>query len=67
MATVNTTDLVSANIFAAIAGIGFSSPLTLVAACAQLAAPPELLATASNNLLVGRALGGVFSISLYNA
>lgn len=53
--------------YACIAGIGFSSPLTLMSVCAQLAAPPELLALASVNLLVSRALGGVVAVAVYNA
>ncbi|GAA5977306.1 hypothetical protein JCM10908_004931 [Rhodotorula pacifica] len=67
MATVQPSSRIAMRAYACIAGIGFSSPLTLMSVCAQLAAPPELLALASVNLLVSRALGGVVAVSVYNA
>ncbi|KAG0655831.1 hypothetical protein C6P46_000683 [Rhodotorula mucilaginosa] len=67
MATVQPSSRIAMRAYACIAGIGFSSPLTLMSVCAQLAAPPELLALASVNLLVSRALGGVVAVAVYNA
>lgn len=67
MATVQPGSRIEMRAYACIAGIGFSSPLTLMSVCAQLAAPAELLALASVNLLVSRALGGVVAVSIYNA
>ncbi|BGP29980.1 hypothetical protein JCM10296v2_001732 [Rhodotorula toruloides] len=67
MATVNPDSRIAFRVYAAIAGIAFASPLTLMSVCAQLAAPPQLLALASINLLVSRALGGVVAVACYNA
>ncbi|BGP55794.1 hypothetical protein JCM8202v2_003401 [Rhodotorula sphaerocarpa] len=67
MATVQPSSRIAIRAFACVSGIGFSSPLTLMSVCAQLASPPELLALASVNLLVARALGGVVAVSCYNA
>lgn len=67
MATVQPSSRIAVRAYACLAGIGFSSPLTLMSVCAQLAAPPELLGLASVNLLVSRALGGVVAVSCYNA
>ncbi|BGP22717.1 MFS transporter, Sugar transporter [Rhodotorula toruloides] len=67
MATVNPGSRIAFRVYAAIAGIAFASPLTLMSVCAQLAAPPQLLALASINLLVSRALGGVVAVACYNA
>lgn len=67
MATVQPSSRIAIRAFACVSGVGFSSPLTLMSVCAQLASPPELLALASVNLLVSRALGGVVAVSCYNA
>ncbi|BGP22732.1 MFS transporter, siderochrome-iron transporter [Rhodotorula toruloides] len=67
MATVNPDSRIAFRVYAALGGIAFASPLTLMSVTAQLAAPPQLLALASINLLVSRALGGVVAVACYNA
>ncbi|BGO89498.1 hypothetical protein NBRC10512_003958 [Rhodotorula toruloides] len=67
MATVNPGSRIAFRAYAVLGGIAFASPLTLMSVCAQLAAPPQLLALASINLLVSRALGGVVAVACYNA
>ncbi|BGP29969.1 hypothetical protein JCM10296v2_001721 [Rhodotorula toruloides] len=67
MATVNPGSRIAFRAYAVLGGIAFASPLTLMSVCAQLAAPPQLLALASINRLVSRALGGVVAVACYNA
>jgi hypothetical protein len=54
-------------VFAALAGIGTSGPLTLLVACIQFTAPHAFLSTATGLAFSARAIGGAFGSAVINA
>lgn len=54
-------------VFAVLAGIGQSGPLTLLVACVQFTAPHAFLSTATGLAFSARAIGGAFGSAVINA
>ncbi|OAG01644.1 MFS general substrate transporter [Paraphaeosphaeria sporulosa] len=54
-------------VFAVLAGIGTSGPLTLLVACIQFTAPHAFLSTATGLAFSARAIGGAFGSAVINA
>ncbi|KAL1602517.1 hypothetical protein SLS60_005933 [Paraconiothyrium brasiliense] len=54
-------------VFAVLAGIGTSGPLTLLVACVQFTAPHAYLSTATGLAFSARAIGGAFGSAVINA
>lgn len=54
-------------VFAVLAGIGTSGPLTLLVACVQFTAPHAFLSTATGLAFSARAIGGAFGSAVINA
>lgn len=65
MATLEPSDNASQLAFAAVAGIGFGSPLILIIAGVQLSTPYELIATATAVTNSARAVGGTIFTAAY--
>jgi hypothetical protein len=67
MATLQPGDNANQLAFAAVAGIGFGSPLILIIAGVQLSTPFELIATATAVTNSARAVGGTIFTAAYTA
>ncbi|KAK5042927.1 hypothetical protein LTR84_012016 [Exophiala bonariae] len=67
MATLNPGDNASQLAFAAVAGIGFGSPLILIIAGVQLSTPHQLIATATAITNSARAVGGTIFTAAYTS
>lgn len=67
MATLEPGDNASQLAFAAVAGIGFGSPLILIIAGVQLSTPHQLIATATAVTNSARAVGGTIFTAAYTS
>lgn len=67
MATLQPGDNASQLAFAAVAGIGFGSPLILIIAGVQLSTPHQLIATATAVTNSARAVGGTIFTAAYTS
>ena len=67
MATLEPGDNANQLVFAAVAGIGFGSPLILIIAGVQLSTPHQLIATATAVTNSARAVGGTIFTAAYTS